>query len=647
MCGIAGVIGNNGTESQVAKMVQALRRRGPDDCGIWSDDRCPVVLGHARLAIIDVTATGHQPMLLDRAGIVHGGRGSGGTHMAERPSTIAAELAVVFNGEIYNYRELKSELINHGDVFFTNSDTEVLLHAWKRWGFDAPRRLRGMFAFALWDAAKRRLSLVRDRLGIKPLLWHQDANGLVFASSLKAMLASGSVPPALDPLGLQDYLLQGAVLQPRTMIEHVQALEPGVVQDFILGADGQITKGACQCYWSMERDATRLETLASLPYEEQVAATRDKLEEACRFHLIADVPVGSFLSGGVDSTAITALMARLSGKKIRSFSIGFSTESGMEHELDEAQQAAAYIGCDHTGVVLNGQEVADQFDDFIEVLDQPSVDGLNTYWVSRIARQHGLKVALSGLGGDELFAGYPHFEWAIENAKRSRTTSYDHLCAFAFAQLPYARLPPERCRRAMVFDDQLSTLRRCMKECQVARYLAPVWRPTLHKRLFRDYLQRLAMAETEPMARMTRYECQNYLLNTLLRDADALSMGHGLEVRPVFLDQEIVDHALHLPPTSKWREGRPKAVLKDATADLLPPGFFQRRKTGFTLPIHFWLDRELKNAMHDTFAGHEAGTMFTRRFILELLRPAHGRAACPHRWQLFVLLRWLKHAGIL
>jgi asparagine synthase (glutamine-hydrolysing) len=647
MCGIAGIIGKCASVNQVMAMVKALQRRGPDDYGVWSDSRCPVILGHARLSIIDLSAAGHQPMLLEGDTPAEQLHSAGNVRFGEYPTANAARLAVVLNGEIYNYRELRRELETHGAVFFTSSDTEVLLHAWRRWGRETPNRLRGMFAFAFWDSAARQLTLVRDRLGIKPLLWHQGSDCLVFASSLKAMLASGAVSPTMDPLALQEYLLQGAVLQPRTMIQGVQSLEPGVVQEFTLATDGQVTKGACHTYWNMARDAARVEALASLPYEQQVAATRTKLEEACRYHMIADVPVGSFLSGGVDSTAITALMARLSGKKINSFSIGFSTESGMAHELDAARQAAAYIGCNHTGVILCGRDVAEQFDDFIEVLDQPSVDGLNTYWVSRIARQHGLKVALSGLGGDELFAGYPHFQWAIEAAKRGRPTTMDQLCAFLFGQLPYARLPPERCRRGMSFDDQMSTLRRCMRECQVANNLAPGWRHRLEKRLFQKYLQRLALHEDEPMARLTLYECRNYLLNILLRDADALSMGHGLEVRPVFLDHHIVEHATHLPPASKWRGDRAKAVLKDATADLLPPGFFQRRKTGFILPIHFWLDRELRESMLATFAGKEACALFSRQFIRELSRPSASRRVSPYRWQIFVLLRWLIHAGIL
>jgi asparagine synthase (glutamine-hydrolysing) len=627
MCGIAGMFGKIATPEKVDQMVAVMHRRGPDDSGTWKSDNQGVVLGQARLSIIDLSSGGHQPMILQAGNVQDDKR-----------------LVITFNGEIYNYKELRGELESQGAKFRTHSDTEVILWGWKIWGKATLKKLRGMFAFAIWDEDKQVLTLARDRMGIKPLLWSQNNGTVVFASSLGAILASGEVRKVLSEQGLYDYLLQGAVLQPRTMIKNVWALEPGTMMEFKARSKVDFDEGVSQKYWSLERNEDMACELAAMTYEDQVKITRKKLEEACKYHLIADVPVGSFLSGGVDSTAITALMTRLSGEKIKSFSIGFSKETGMQDELSEAQTAAGHIGTDHTEVILSGRMVSENFHDFIETLDQPSVDGLNTYWVSKVTRANGVKVALSGLGGDELFAGYDHFRWAFDNEGRVAnpiSTLLDRGLLALYHHLPYSRQPFERCRYLLPLSESLLTLRRFMSEGQLQQSLSSLLKCGYREGHLLNYINNLDIRGTDAMQVITKYECRNYLLNTLLRDADALSMGHGIEARPIFLDHHLVELALALPADSKWKKGTPKAILKDATKDLLPAGFFERRKTGFTLPTYYWLENELKDHYQSAVELASCLQCFSPRF-LSLLRSKHEpRSIRRFRWQIFVLLNWM------
>jgi len=436
------------------------------------------------------------------------------------------------------------------------------------------------------------------------------------------------------------------------MIKDVWALEPGTMKEFRAcskikrydnGTFG-IEEGASEKYWSLERNEDMTRELASMSYLEQVKLTRQKLEEACQYHLVADVPVGSFLSGGVDSTAITALMAKLSGERIKSFSIGFSSETGMQDELSEAKIAAQHIGTEHTDVTLSGKDVAENFDDFIETLDQPSVDGLNTYWVSKVTRQSGTKVALSGLGGDELFAGYDHFRWAFDKKPDGFLDIngvLGRMSLLLYRQLPYSRHPFEQCRHLMPLTESLVTLRRFMSEQQLQRFVAPGLRNNVNLNHLVAYADSLQMSRDDRMLQITQYECNHYLLNTLLRDADALSMGHGVEARPIFLDHFLVEHAFSLPATSKWRGTTPKAILKDATKDLLPSNFFARRKTGFTLPTHYWVEHELNEYYCDAIDRARTFNCFDQHFLNALKSNQSSKHIRRVMWQVFVLIQWM------
>lgn len=612
MCGIAGMFGAGASQARVARMVEALRRRGPDDSGVWMDAAQPVALGHARLSIIDLSPAGHQPM----------------THGDGR-------YWITFNGEIYNYLELRQELEQAGVVFATHTDTEVILASWARWGMDCARRFRGMFAFAMWDRQMRRLDLVRDRLGIKPLLWCDTPQGFVFASELKALLASGAVDPVVEPQAVCDLLAVGAVRQPGTAIRGVQALAPGTV----LSIDGAGRRTVTR-YWDLAGAAAqRRPDLARLSYGESVQLVRGQLEEACRYHLIADVPVGSFLSGGIDSTAVTAIMARQMATPVRSFSVGFENTGDVAHELDAARLAAEHIGCEHTEVMLTGRDVAEAFDDLVRVIDQPSHDGTNTYFVSRAARR-SVTVALSGLGGDELFAGYPHFALLARAGCRSagpvdRLTGRLH------------RLRPNRWTLASAWRvlppaGRYALLRRVLADGAVREALAGPLREAFRPGFVEDGIASDLDPELDSVAQTTVVECHQYLLHTLLRDADSMSMGHGLEVRPILLDHVLAEIALALPATAKVRSGRFKAVLKDAVRDLLPPSLLTRRKTGFTLPMGTWLRTELRERLRAELASPDATAFFAPAFLAEHLRRLDDPAATYLHWTLLVFLAWVR-----
>ncbi len=612
MCGIAGILGKKNIESAILPMVEALHLRGPDDKGIWTSVKGSVALGHARLSIIDLSATGHQPMHLEE----------------ERYS-------LVYNGEIYNFNELKSELIKLGFSFRGSSDTEVILAGWKAWGKAMVARLRGMFAFALWDADKEELILARDRMGIKPLVYAQKDGNLIFGSSLDALLASGMLPRKIAKEGLFDLLSLGSVVQPRTIVQDVYALSPGTILSVKSNGRQEQTR-----FWDHKPRISLQEELAQLTYKEQVARLRAKLEEACRYHMIADVKVGSFLSGGVDSSAITALMARLSPSSIASFSIGFDNQVNLKNELSEAAEAAKFLGCEHHELILNGAMVSNSYDDFISCIDQPSYDGINTFWVSKMARDF-VKVTLSGLGGDELFAGYDHFKWAMQYPANAEKNS---LLLKSFRKHPerLARLKGSYLKNTDAFG-RLATLRRLNYNSELGRILNPDLAKSMPKAdIVLETLRKSGLSNENSIANITRYECENYLVNTLLRDADALSMGHSLEVRPVLLDNELVDFALALPAASKLKDGRTKSILKDSCRDLLPPGFFERKKKGFTLPTVSWLQSEMQERFRETMHDPASTAFFQKDFLHKKLPDEVANNRGLNAWMVMVLLEWAK-----
>jgi asparagine synthase (glutamine-hydrolysing) len=578
MCGIAGIINSSlpaaERESAVGRMVARQRHRGPDDAGQVSFEGG--TLGMCRLAIFD-PANGRQPM-----------------------ATPDGRFRLVFNGAIYNHRELRAEMEGRGRAFATNCDTEVLLHAYAQWGEACLPRLRGMFAFAVWDSAERVFFAARDPFGIKPLYHARTPEGgLVFASETRAVLASGLVPREIDVAAAGDFLAWFSVPPPRTIYQGIHCLPAG--HCLRVGWDQRVQ---VETWWrpsihAAPRAGGRPEFLHKL---------RAQLEDTIRAHRLADVPVGAFLSGGLDSTSIVALMRRSGMERLRTFSVVFNEAEFSEAE--PARQAAQALGTEHHEELVTGGRIARELPAILAALDQPTGDGINTYYASLAAHNGGVKVALSGLGGDEIFGGYPSFRDMPRLAR----------------WLPLWRLLPEGIRRALVaklrggtarrrkaadflhygrdLHDLCSLRRRVLSEASRAELLAPEARALAmrqgpyHPRLD-DFVAELAGADD--MRVVGAWEMRTYMADVLLRDSDVFSMAHSLELRVPFVDEPFTRWWWAQPADFRRTEA-PKSILAEAVADLVPPETRRRAKRGFTMPFAVWMRAELRPFLEETFA---------------------------------------------
>ena len=599
MCGICGVWGSDGREA-VGAMVGAMHHRGPDDSGVLADDR--TALGMARLAIIDTTSGGHQPMLSEDG-----------------------QLAVVYNGELYNFREERRLLEAHGHNFRSTSDTEVVLRMYEQYGDDFLKRMRGMFALAVYDKrrgpGREKLLLARDQMGIKPLLYARAGDRLVFASEMKALLASGMLTPEVDPASLRQLLTYGSVYQPRTILRGVEMLLPA--HRLIVEAGSE----RVERYWSLGAD--RCEGMRARPYEELVEEMSSILEESVRLQMVADVPLGAFLSGGVDSSLMVALMARqVSSGSIKTFSVGFGAEGSSIDETDDAARTARFIGTDHTRVVVTGEDVRERISHIAYGLDQPTVDGVNSYFVSMAARR-AVTVAISGTGGDELFAGYPWFALMALDESRGAGAMWKTLAKAALAPAVHraifdplkpgrVRAQVERMRYATDFRTRYADTYKIFGGQGASRVIAPGLRRAAQS----GRSPRLDLDVTDEMPRGTAIErvtglcLRGYTTNQLLRDIDAASMSHSLEVRVPYLDTVVADAALSLPDEAKlgqipdssqwrprsYREAGTKRILLDVAKPLLPEGYDTQPKRGFGMPFADWMRGPLREVLLDALS---------------------------------------------
>ena len=598
MCGICGILGNapfHGVEG----MVSSMRHRGPDDAGILREDG--ITLGMARLAIIDTTLAGHQPM-----------------------SSPDGSIHIVYNGETYNFQYEREILQKKGYSFTSASDTEVVLRMYQHYGDDFLRRMRGMFALALYDRkngqGKERLVLARDQIGIKPLLYTRAGSRFLFASEIKSLLASGIVERNIDPEALRLLLTHGSIPQPLTILAGVKMLLPG----HRLIMEGGVER--IERYWKLETD--RREDLRNRPYEDLVQEVRSALEESVRLQMISDVPLGAFLSGGVDSSLLVALMSRISTHKVRTFSVGFGAEGAHIDETDDAERVARFIGTDHRRVLVTGNDVRDRITHIASSLDQPSVDGVNSYFVSMAARQD-VTVAISGTGGDELFAGYPWFltmSATYENDRlhprmASLKRALGSLCQRSqfdsWIDSP-AGSAIERGRSITGFVSRYARCYQIFGTREAAKILSHDLRKVV--RIGREPAMDILGDElpgAKPVERVTALCLRGYTQNQLLRDIDAVSMAHSLEVRVPFLDPALVDLALSLPSNAKlgdpphrkspetgnYRETGAKKILIDAGKGLLPEGIDLQEKRGFGMPMSTWLIGPLRDILEDTLSS--------------------------------------------
>jgi asparagine synthase (glutamine-hydrolyzing) len=591
MCGIAGLVDSalapDTRRDAVARMCQRMVHRGPDDSGI--EDAPDATLGMRRLAIFD-PANGHQPM-----------------------TTSDGRFRLVFNGAIYNFRELRAELASAGFPFRTQCDTEVLLAAFAHWGENCLSRLRGMFAFAVWDTRDRSLFLARDPFGIKPLFYHHDGARLLFASELNALLASGVVATELDPVSLGEYLAWLAVPAPRTIYCGVYSLRPGECATF---RNGQLSTRTSWFFRTIP--ATGKPCRSQRHFEREL---RTRLDETIRAHVLADVPVGAFLSGGLDSAAVAGLMSRATGTRLKTFTIGFG--EAPYNESAAAEATARHLGSEHHTRIITGAEVARDLPQLLAAMDQPTGDGINTYYASQTAHAGGVTVALSGLGGDELFGGYPSFR---DLPRLSRL-----LPSWRFLPSPLRRAVLARLRRgatrsrkladmlehARSFQELNAMQRRVFSESRRRELLAPglldasTSLPPFHPE-FATLSADLANAGS--FEAVSAWELRTYMADVLLRDSDVMSMRHSLELRVPFIDRPLIEWLWRQPSHFKHDPRAPKSPLARAVRHILPPDLAQRPKWGFTFPFATWMKAELRPFLDATFsdASIDRSGFFTR-----------------------------------
>jgi asparagine synthase (glutamine-hydrolysing) len=623
MCGIAGVIYADPARSVDPGVLRAMGRniahRGPDAEGFWIEPGIGLV--HRRLSIIDLSG-GDQPI----------GNEDG-------------SVQVVFNGEIYNFQELRAGLEAKGHCFRTRSDTEVLVHLYEEEGERLVERLRGMFTFALWDRARRRLVLARDRLGIKPLYVYRDAKKLLFGSELKAILAHPDVERVVDVESLEDYLAFGMVPGSRSIFKRIEKLPPAHV--LAVGA-GELNKAPWR-YWQL-----RIEPDHRLGVDEWQAALRAKLEETVRMHLIADVPVGAFLSGGLDSSMVVALSAGSVRGALQTFSIGFAEEAFSE--LPYARQVAERFNTCHTEEIVTPDAVS-LLDELTHFYDEPFADSsaIPTYLVSRLASRR-VKVVLSGDGGDEAFGGYARYAHDLKEAalRRCLPRWFRRLALGPLSRFwPKADWLP-RPLRAKTLLTNLSL----DAGSAYANTLALCRRPWRRDLLAMDVRARLDGHEPEQIIRehygtapaddtlggMIAADVGTILPDDFLVKVDRASMAHGLEARPPLLDHELLELAARIPSEWKIRKGETKWVFKQVCRQELPPSVIDRPKHGFELPIDNWLRGPLREMFESTVLhskGRVAG--FVNQPMAHKLFRAHLRGTGRHGaalWSLLVLARW-------
>ena len=646
MCGIAGGIWDDPKlgldQRQLRRMTDVLVHRGPDDEGTYCRDirvRPPyealpgVALGARRLSVID-PAGGHQPI-------------------ANEDGTVW----VVANGEIYNYRELRQRLEGGGHTFATHCDTETLVHLYEDEGTDFVRHLVGMFAIAIWDQQQRRLILVRDRLGQKPLVYRQERGRLLFASEIKALLQVPGVPRHVDASALDEYLTYQYVPYPNTIFEGIRKLPPGHLAEY---RDGQLS---VRRYWSP--DWTREVTQSVEQYSDEL---RERLTEAVQLRMRSDVPLGAFLSGGVDSSLIVALMQKLSDQPVKTFSIGFA-----QPEYDEspyARQVARYLGTEHREFLVDSnlvdgnpadgnhvdKNLADLLGQLVWHFDEPFADSsaVPTWYVAQQARKH-VTVALTGDGGDELFAGYPRYRAVRLGAVVDRLprTVKSAAAASIWQHLPGARrksalrrlrrltgplkLPPARryLEWIAVFDEKqrgelyADAFLASLPDSDPYGFLGRVWRQ---------------VGGRDPVTTASLTDLQTYLCGDLMRKVDIASMAHALECRQPLLDHRVVELAARMPIRLKYRRGRGKWILRHALGDLLPPAVFRRPKMGFGAPVDHWFRDPLRELVRDVLTDPVARRRgYFRPEAVTQLIDQHTRGQRDHSdrlWSLLVLELW-------
>jgi len=625
MCGIAGIVAKGASQALVPAaelMAAALDHRGPDSNGTASLGDCLLV--NARLAILDLSDRGRQPM-----------------------SNADGTVWITYNGEVYNAAELRQQLQLRGYHFRSTTDTEVVLHLYEEMGERFVEKLRGMFALAIWDTRSQRLVLARDRFGIKPLYVCKSRDRLIFGSELKTLLASNLIDRRLDPAGLRIYLQLGHVPPPWTIIQGVAPLEPGHIATW---QDGELNS---RPYWTPDRHSPEVSSSGS----DLSHRLGEILLEAMQKHLISDVPMVLFLSGGTDSACLAALARSAGARNVAAMTVGFPEAEYDETEL--THRTAKALDLPLEVFTLQPRRVSAEIDRAIWAMDEPTVDGINSYWISKLAADAGYKVALSGQGGDELFGGYTSLAWFERLDRMGQWTSA--LPAAPFSWLLNREPLPFRWRKlSYLFGGSDAFLRSQMAvkvlflESDLRHLLVePLGkngRLSEAERHLSGWAQQVADCELQE--KLAFMDIHTHLQPRLLRDLDAMSMAHSLEVRPVFLDNEILEFLLPIPARLRLQQ---KRLLLDAVSRFLPAGLLEdlksRRKRTFTFPLARWMGRDIQPLLDETFSPEhlKAGAILQNDAVQALWKRYQASPASvgwSRVWSLFVLARWCETMNV-
>jgi len=614
MCGIAGIYSrgksiNVSDQTACLRMLEAIKNRGPDARGLHQDKH--MVLGHQRLTVIDPSDAANQPL-----------------------SNEDGTLWLSCNGEIYNFRELRKSLISKGHRFKSQTDSEVILHLYEMYGTECLEHLQGMFAFALWDERRRHLFLARDRIGIKPLYYGEADGNLLFASEVRAILASRLIPPEQHPEALIQFLQCGSVPSPLTTFRNIQSLPAG---HYLMVDDRGISM---RQYWDLGKILLNQD---ARPVD--LTRLRHEMIQTTQAHLMSDVPLGILLSGGMDSSSLVALARYQNNQELRTLTVGF--EESRYDESRFAKLVSRNFSTRHHQYLLGATEVADHIDDFFEAMDQPSVDGLNTYIVAKAAKKVGLRVLLSGLGGDEVFGGYPHFKnvsWLFRSLPWLKQMPHGMRCWLTRCLVELAK------QKKLYGADRLQYLEHPSLEnaYRVYRGLFP---PNTIRRLFNDESLVFNRSSTDSDTRRLTHvdkaiylEFDHYLHDQLLRDCDIMSMHHSIEVRVPFLDHRIVEMILSLSTSKRFHPRIQKTLLQKVMKGSLPQEIFNRPKQGFTFPFADWMRGPLKSRIEDVLLETETlqpALSLNRRAVSEVWGGfLRDTIHWSQPWALFILKSW-------
>jgi len=599
MCGIAGILskGNLNTKELLNNFLKMLKHRGPNAKGYFIDSKenLHIGLAHTRLSIIDLSESATQPMCNENE-----------------------DIHIVFNGEIYNYKELRKKLIKK-HKFKSNSDTEVILHLYEEKGENLLKYLRGMFALAIWDSKEKKLFLARDRFGIKPLYYSYSDDFFVFTSEIKAILKTNLIKKELNKNSIAFFLLNGYIPAPNTIYKNIFSLEPG---HYMTINKRRITK---KSYYNLENVFLRSENISE---EKAIKKIHNFLVDSVKYHLISDVPIGIFLSGGIDSSAIVALSRETKQKELKTISVVFPGTAYDESKY--AKIIADKFKTEHTEVEVGSKDIRKHIKKFFYYMDQPTVDGINSYFVSLAASKLKLKVALSGLGGDEIFCGYPSFSQLPKLYKISRIFSLLPFKKKIFGWLSGNSYSSKAKIYSIFSSDSFFEAYlnyRGIYNIEQIKRIADINFSISEKNLImKDFISKISFLELT-----------NYMSNQLLRDTDVFSMAHSLEIRVPFVDHKVIELVAKIP--SKYKVGKtPKRLLTKALGNKLPKEIVYRKKQGFVFPFDLWMREELKEFIEEKLIN----STFDEKIIKKLLKDFYDRKVHWSKiWSLVVLGEWM------